>query len=695
MLEKHYTFVEVRQLLQQLIHKIEDDKINIKDIKQTTKSSVDGGDNILTFTLSNGAKYEYVVKNGTKGQKGDTGKDGKNGKDGKFEQLTDAQKEELRGYPGRNGENGKDGHTPVKGVDYFDGAKGNPGDPGKDATIDHQNYDDAGNTVITWSDGGKTIIQRGLQGQPGEPGAKGDPFRYTDFTEEQLKALKGPQGDKGDQGDPGEPGKDGTMTFEDLTEEQKASLKGDTGATGPVGPQGPEGPRGPVGPKGDPGDVTEISELFDNEIAPVLSLVADADDVTYTKKSIHTEGSVAEKLSELEREVRGEIIISRDITNDFETENFKINVETWRSAFINGTYVAQVAYKLIGGRTYKFLYHSNYQSTDSRNTALGYINSPSDIVAGNTFEQIVDCSQLVEGFQIVLTPTEDRYIFMRWKTNEGGTQWTNNVLTIIEEYTEGKTLKDIIGNIDDLQTESKDNIVSAINEIKSSPHDNVLFGKRLVVDGDSICFGQGYRGGYAKIIAENNGMIFSNTTDNLGVQGGTIASDTYYDGDISRPRHWISTNVDNLPSDADYIILEGGVNDSKTNLGAMTSRYDSTFDHKTFIGGCEYLFKQLYARFPGKKIGFIIVHQVPNFTNYPNYSSFTDSDVKYKALVAVLNKWGIPYIDLTKECPPFGVMEASNPIRVNYTDNGDGWHPTEEGYKKYYCDKIETWMKTL
>lgn len=26
---------------------------------------------------------------------------------------------------------------------------------------------------------------------------------------------------------------------------------------------------------------------------------------------------------------------------------------------------------------------------------------------------------------------------------------------------------------------------------------------------------------------------------------------------------------------------------------------------------------------------------------------------------------------------------------------GDGWHPNEEGYKKYYCDKIEAWLKTL
>lgn len=131
---------------------------------------------------------------------------------------------------------------------------------------------------------------QGLQGQTGPQGQKGDPFIYSDFTPEQLAALTGPQGPKGDKGDTGQTGPqgpkgekgdkgaDGTMTFEDLTPEQKASLKGDkgdkgdtgdtgpqgpkgetgqTGATGPQGPQGIQGiqgPQGEQGPKGDTGN---------------------------------------------------------------------------------------------------------------------------------------------------------------------------------------------------------------------------------------------------------------------------------------------------------------------------------------------------------------------------------------------------------------------------------------------------------
>lgn len=48
-------------------------------------------------------------------------------------------------------------------------------------------------------------------------------------------------------------GADGTMTFEELTEEQRVTLKGDVGPAGPPGPKGPKGEAGPKGIKGDPG----------------------------------------------------------------------------------------------------------------------------------------------------------------------------------------------------------------------------------------------------------------------------------------------------------------------------------------------------------------------------------------------------------------------------------------------------------
>lgn len=81
--------------------------------------------------------------------------------------------------------------------------------------------------------------------------------------EASLYIVKGETGSIGPVGPQGPKGADGTMTFEDLTPEQKASLKGDkgdkgdTGAAGPQGEPGPKGDKGdpgPQGPKGDPGE---------------------------------------------------------------------------------------------------------------------------------------------------------------------------------------------------------------------------------------------------------------------------------------------------------------------------------------------------------------------------------------------------------------------------------------------------------
>ena len=38
---------------------------------------------------------------------------------------------------------------------------------------------------------------KGDKGEQGIPGHKGEPFKYSDFTPEQLNALKGPKGDTG------------------------------------------------------------------------------------------------------------------------------------------------------------------------------------------------------------------------------------------------------------------------------------------------------------------------------------------------------------------------------------------------------------------------------------------------------------------------------------------------------------------
>lgn len=92
--------------------------------------------------------------------------------------------------------------------------------------------------------------EAGPQGPKGDAGAQGPKGDTGPAGKDGAKGDKGDKGDTGPQGPQGPAGADGTMSFEDLTPEQKASLKGNKGDTGPAGPQGPQGDKGDPGAPG-------------------------------------------------------------------------------------------------------------------------------------------------------------------------------------------------------------------------------------------------------------------------------------------------------------------------------------------------------------------------------------------------------------------------------------------------------------
>lgn len=69
-----------------------------------------------------------------------------------------------------------------------------------------------------------------------------------------LQYLTGPKGDRGERGETGPKGADGVLRFEDLTSQQRETLRGAQGPTGPAGPIGPQGPTGPAGTQGIKGE---------------------------------------------------------------------------------------------------------------------------------------------------------------------------------------------------------------------------------------------------------------------------------------------------------------------------------------------------------------------------------------------------------------------------------------------------------
>lgn len=211
-----------------------------------------------------------------------------------------------------------------------------------------------------------------------------------------------------------------------------------------------------------------------------------------------------------------------------------------------------------------------------------------------------------------------------------------------------------------------------------------IYGKKIGFDGDSICYGQGNNGGYAKVLVDEYGIV----SENISVAGGTIASGTYYPDE--NPRHWICESVPNLSSSNDYIVIEGGVNDVWQNvpLGSISSGYSATLDKTTFYGALETICKTLRTTFIGKKVGFLIPHKI-------NSGMATDG-AYYDAIYECTNKWGVPLLDLSIMCPPFGFMDSNyQTIKDTYTVNGDGTHPNPLCYSTFYVPKIVDWLLSL
>ena len=121
------------------------------------------------------------------------------------------------------------------------GPKGDPGPKGEDGVQGPKGeplrFDD-----LTEAQKLELKGEKGDKGEQGIPGPKGEPFKYSDFTPEQLNVLKGPKGDTGENGEQGPKGE--PFKYTDFTEEQLAALKGERGEKGETGERGRKGPQG-------------------------------------------------------------------------------------------------------------------------------------------------------------------------------------------------------------------------------------------------------------------------------------------------------------------------------------------------------------------------------------------------------------------------------------------------------------------
>ena len=226
-------------------------------------------------------------------------------------------------------------------------------------------------------------------------------------------------------------------------------------------------------------------------------------------------------------------------------------------------------------------------------------------------------------------------------------------------------------------------IKNEINSLKPT-----LLTKSLYINGDSISFGEGYEGGYGKILADKYNFYVSNNA----VSGGTLASGTTYsDGS---PRHYINESVVNkfIPG-FDYAIFSGGFNDYGNNvpLGKLSDSefcFTNEVDNNTVIGALETMFRYAIKTSPSTQLYFLITHKVNRCATTQNTLGLTMQDY-VNAIKLVCERYSVPIINCWEKSRLITVYDE---LKI-YTDNEDRVHPNKEGYDIFYLPVIEQEMR--
>lgn len=204
---------------------------------------------------------------------------------------------------------------------------------------------------------------------------------------------------------------------------------------------------------------------------------------------------------------------------------------------------------------------------------------------------------------------------------------------------------------------------------------SVLYGKTIYNDGDSIAIGthswdENHQIPYADQIAE----LYSMTLTNAAVSGTTLA---VREGRTDSILERVTANLKG--QSVEYIVLEGGINDvfNDVPVGVVEDSYTASFDTSTSLGALETLCALLMRRYPDSKKLFILAHRITGW--------YEKQNALFDKMILVLEKWGIPYIDMRKESELFALNDTLN---EKFFYESDGIHPLKETYETHYVPKI-------
>lgn len=247
-------------------------------------------------------------------------------------------------------------------------------------------------------------------------------------------------------------------------------------------------------------------------------------------------------------------------------------------------------------------------------------------------------------------------------------------------------IEQILTRLDNVTEIPQEKVSSAVEEYMAKNPINIpespYKGKTIVAFGDSIIAGWGWKEGTG-IVQPLKEKYPDGTWINNAESGANIAIS-------NNPAHTpIISQIRSYTGQPDAIIFDGGVNDLNNNIamGNISDSYDSNYDTTTICGAMESALQYVMDTFPLAVKLYIIPH---------SFSKNNYVDSVHEKMIEICKKWNMPYLDMRK-CAQIA-MTSKN--KSKYTRNantgvGDGVHPTETWYRKFYAPLVDQRLRDL
>lgn len=119
----------------------------------------------------------------------------------------------------------------------------------------------------------------------------------------------------------------------------------------------------------------------------------------------------------------------------------------------------------------------------------------------------------------------------------------------------------------------------------------------------------------------------------------------------------------------------------------LTDGFAAAYDETTMTGALEKMLDYLAKNYSDKRVAYVFPHGgMFSSTGFGWHKTYKP------AILAALEKWSVPYIDIAESTPPMGGSGISA-LGDKYTT--DGTHPNAAGYERFYTEPIAALLKRL